>query len=137
VDILKAASVFNKLAQVKSPERIAYENHVIRVNQQADVLNDGVEQAIAAGFTPPEANNYVDSFKNLAVRYTGEIRTDTSIEELQPLYEEMLNLFNRIKDNYVDERYEPMEMIRDSLAYIGNYNNTAIQEAGDAAESIS
>jgi len=114
--IQKLAIGFYRLSQ-QQPVDAAYMNHVIRINQQADELTTAIEAGIQAGSTRPEAKSYVDSLKNLAVRLTQLAQQNSELMEQQSLLTELTKLWNTIATSYVDQTYEPMKQIKESIAY--------------------
>lgn len=106
-------------AELSQPlQEPVYRNHVIRINQQAEELQRAINYGIQVGTTRAEARSYSDGLKNIAVRLTAVVQGGGNPEEEQRLIQELFRMYNTIATHYVDRRYEPMEQIGVSLAYI-------------------
>jgi len=109
-----------------------YKNHVIRINQQAQILINSATDGIRAGVIVPDARRYAESLHNFAVQYTGLVMQTTppDINQLKALYKEIIGLYNILSKHYIDPKFEPMKKIRESLFYIGKQGPVDMFTAG-------
>lgn len=133
MDLLGAVDIFHKLAQTAlapttdqnriAQENIAFQNHIINVNKNADELLKKTDDAIKAGWIRPEAKSHIQTLKNLAVRATGLMKT-AKLSDLKTLFTSIMNTYNLIITQYIDRRYKLAANIGQSLSYIMAYLNS-------------
>lgn len=100
-----------------------YKNHVIRINQQAQILINSVKDGIKAGVMSVDAQRYAESLHNFAVQYTGLVMQTTPPDttQLKNLYKEMVQIYRTLAKTYIDPKFDAMKQIRESLYYVGKF----------------
>jgi hypothetical protein len=109
-----------------------YKNHVIRVNQQAQILINSAKDGLRAGTIVPDTIRYAESLHNFAVQYTSLVlqTTPPDTNQLKNLFKEMIGLYDTISKHYIDPKFDPMKQIRESLFYIGKFGPIDMFSAG-------
>lgn len=123
MNLLKFAEIYRKLAveEITTEEfkpDTATVNHAIRVEQQSQILSDMVDAGIQIGTLRPESRSYARNLNVTAVRYRTGLQQGMQPDELLSMYQQMMQYFNTLADRYIDENYDPMKQIKESLAYL-------------------
>lgn len=93
----------------------------------------------------PEALSYAQTLRNLVVRFNNSVlRTpNLAIADMIPLFNQIVGTFETIRTSYavgpvmnLPGIYLPMRQIRDSLAWMNQYQQTALRQAGQTAAAI-
>lgn len=100
-----------------------YKNHVIRVNQQAQILVNSVRDGVRAGNLDADAQRYSESLHNFSVQYTSLVLQTTQADptQLKTLFTNMINIYKTLAISYVDPKFDPMKKIKESLYYTGKF----------------
>jgi len=117
--------IANKFAQIilDQAHLNIYKNHVIRVNQQAQLLVNSAIDGIQVGVLSADARRYAESLHNLSVQYTSLVLASTPPDttQLKNLYKEMIQIYRTLAKSYIDPKFDAMKQIRESLYYIGKF----------------
>jgi hypothetical protein len=90
----------------------------------------------------PEALSYAQTLRNLAVRYANLVlhTQKLALADMMPLFQQIAGTYETIRTTYVTglaakmpALYLPMRQIRDSLAWMNQYHQTAQRQAGQLA----
>ena len=116
----------NKLGQSSqelTPEQPL--NHAIRIEQQAQILAEKLKQGVAARVTRPEAYNYAMNLQKLAIQYRLAMQQK---KPTQDLYTQIAGIYDTLVNNYVDYRYPPVRLIRESLVFLQKQQVTIVEQ---------
>lgn len=119
-----------KIAQttVKIEYDNAYKNHVRRVVEEADTLKKQLEKGIEVGMSDLNSRRYVDSLGATAVDYLSAVEDGVATSELNDMLSLMMQNWNTLRNSYVDQNYELMKNMRESMLYLQNQNQRLVEQ---------
>jgi len=109
----------------------AYKNHVRRVAEEADTLKKQLEKGIEVGMSDFNARRYVDSLVAATVDYLSAVEDGVATSELNDILSLMMQNWNVLRNNYVDQSYEPMKNMRESMLYLQSQNQKLVDEQNE------